>query len=298
MKTPSIFYSFAMILIVTISLSSKLAYSSDNNPVKSASSIKTEEKSPKEEDYLDQARTKISSAFDNFKKGDLPKTKQDLEEASKLLDDASRNTKNDTVRDEAHKMAIGVNKFIETLSKPTEEQEEGISRFWHQITSLINHETDRLVHGYVNLLTDEKTLKPLLSAKMHLFNAEHELFVSHDPVLAVEELDTTLSYLKDASEIARTPIKKMIASVNKDILSLKEATNTKDPWKKDSVIKDLVKASKNLDEAYDNASPSTKLRIEVIKNSVAELEDEIQKNNMRNKYDEAMIGIQNIINAM
>lgn len=260
---------------------------------------KTENHSGSEEKSLDIAREKLSNAFDSYKNGDIDATERNLKQATEWLKKASRSSKTEKARAEAHKLAMEIDSFKGQLNRLSEQQENDLARFWHRVTSLISRETDELIHRYVELSTAEKTLKYLLDAKMHLFTAEHDLFVSHEAEDAGEELGMVLDYLKEGGQVARPAIRDRLAALSKDIRLLKDNINTKQAiWKNDSVIQALDKALQDLAEADKNASPALKIQIDAVKTDIHALRVDVARNNIKNNYESAMATLQKIIHEL
>jgi hypothetical protein len=284
-------------LCLLLMLVSSPALAIDYNPVATSSSPGSTTSPGHENDNLNQARLNLSQAIDNYQNKNIEATRKNLELASEYLTKAAQNSTTDKAKEEAAKLAAAIDKFRENISQASEDQENGLTRFWHQTTSFIMREADQLTHSYIALATDEKTLKHLLDAKVHLFTAEHDLFVSHDAKDAEKELDNTLDYLNEAERVAKPVTRKRVTDLISDIQMLKEKINTRNKiWRKDSVIQSLNKALTNLDEANEKASPATKLRIAALKTDIDDLRKQEGESNIRNDYESAMSTLQSIIN--
>ena len=255
--------------------------------------------SDSEGNFLDKARVKLGYAFDAYRKGDIDTTRVNLKAATEWLHKAEQSSSSETARDEASNLAAEIEKFKVKLNDASEKEENSLARFWHRATSIMKRETDQLINDYIELSISEKTLKPLLDAKMHLFTAEHDLFVSHDAEDAGEELGDTLEYLVEASQIARPAIQQRIISLSGDIKFLREKlSTTKEIWINDSVINSLDKAIDSLADASESVSPKVKLRIELINADIRALRLDIERDNIKNNYETAMATLRNIINEL
>lgn len=251
------------------------------------------------ESTLALAREKLGYAFDAYREGDIERTKKHLDTASGSLLKALDNSKSEKTRDETSKLATEIEDFKTRLNQLTKEEENSIARFWHRATSLIKREAEQLIQDYVDLSTSEKILKHLLDAKMHFYNAEHDLFISHDAEDAGIELTRTLEYLTDASQIHVPEVQRKIILLSQNIQSLKDnLSTTKEIWSNDSVIQALDKALDNLTEVDINIAPSYKLRIETIKADIQTLRVNLARENIKNRYDSAMTTLRNIINEL
>ena len=263
------------------------------------SNLNIQSPSDHQDNSLQEARLKLEKAFDSYKKGDMAATKENLNEATQWLNKAAENSRTEKTREETRKLANEINTFEEKVNQASEQHENSLVRFWHQTTSIIKRESDHIIHSYIESSTAEKTLKHLLDAKMHLFTAEHDIFVSHEEEDAMKELSEVLNYLNQAHQIAPPNVNTKIIDLTQDIQLLKNnLTPGKDVWKKDSVIDSLDTASEDLTTAYSNASPSIKLKIESIKKDIAALRTSIERINVKNDYDTAMAKLKAIINEL
>lgn len=299
MKQNPCYFTKSTLIFILLFFISLPAQSSGMNQNEMQSSPNSKTNSASNENYLNKARLKLGNAFDNYRKGDMLATKKNLNDAAEWLNKAAQNSSTEKARDDARQLATEIDKFKETVNAASAPQENDLARFWHRTTSIIIREADQLVHSYVTLSTDSKTLKYLLDAKTHLFTAEHDLFVSHEATDAAEELDKVISYLKEAAQVSRPAIKNKITELNKDIQFLKKNIETKKgAWKNDSVIHALDKAAKNLTDASKNASPTVKLKIDMLETNIHELRQYVETNNVKNNYDASMAKLKNIINGL
>jgi hypothetical protein len=249
--------------------------------------------------YLREARIKLSNAFDSYREGDKMSAQTNLEEATAFLNKAAENSSAEKTKKEARKLATEIDKFRDEISQVPARQESILARFWHRASSIIKREADHIIHGYMEISAADKTMKPLLDAKMHLFNAEHDLFVSHDIEEAYDELGKVIVYLGEAADIATPAAKGRIDLLRENIQSLKEKiTVSSDIWKKDSVINSLNVALSSLAEAYMDATPTTKMRIEQIQNEMQALHTDVRRSSIRDDYDTSMATLRTIINDL
>jgi len=248
---------------------------------------------------LDKARYNLENASNSFRNGDIETTRSNLETAAKWLDKAAQNNETAKAREESKKLSNEINVFRDKLTQSSDIDENSLVRFWHQSTSIIKRETDHLIHSYTELSVSEKTLKYLLNAKMHLFIAEHDLFVSQLQADATRELDLVLTCLADASQAARPSIAIKIDLLRKDITLLqKNVDSTRDAWKDDQVILSLNDAMVDLKAAKSNASPGIIPRIELIEDEITALRIDHEKVNLKNSYESTMAAIKNIIHEL
>ena len=255
--------------------------------------------SDSEGDVLNEARSKLENAFSSYRKGDIEATRYNLKMATEWLNKAAQESSTEKVREEARKLAAGISIFEENISHASGQHDNSLARFWHQATSIIKRETDQLVHSYVQSAIAEKILKSLLDAKMHLFTAEHDLFISHDEEDAIEEMDNVLYYLDKANRVDFPATQDKIVALSKDVQLLKESMNSqKRAWESGSIIHSLDKALDNLTEVEKIASPAVKLRIESLKIDVYALRIDVERSNIKNGYDSAMAQLKEIINAL
>ena len=247
--------------------------------------------------YLHVARDQLGLAFEQYNDGDITASKQSLRKASDWLNRAVTHSEYDTIKTEAQKLAAEIDSFRTTLSQSSEQND--ISRFWHQATSLLLRESEHLIHSYITTSNDNATLKHLLDAKRHFFLAEHDLFVSHDSKDAVRELNDSLEYLAQADAIAKPKvearIKKLIENI-RVLISLTESS--KNSWKNNMLINSLDNAINNIANAESIATPSVKLRLKLIEQNIYQLKLDMQRTDLKTKYDSIMVGFTRAIKSI
>jgi len=259
--------------------------------------ILAEEQTNNDNTYLQVARDQLSLAFEQYNDGDIAASKQSLKKASDWLNKAVTHSEYDTIKTEAEKLASEIDSFRLTLSHSSEKND--ISRFWHQATSLILRESEQLIHSYITTSNDNATVKHLLDAKMHFYSAEHDLFVSHDPKDAVQELNDSLEYLAQANAIAKTKVKARINKLIDDIKVLISLTeSSKDSWKKNMLIDSLDKAIINIANAESIATPPIKLRLKSIEQDIYQLQSDMQRTNLKSRYDSIMVDFTRAIKSI
>jgi len=246
---------------------------------------------------LEQARTKLATAAERYGAGDIESARQLLREASDLLQRAGASMTSAKAREQAAELSSEIHSLNERLEHDSQGQEGNLSRLWHKASAIIKREAEELIHGYVELSVAERTLKPLLDAKMHLYLAEHDLFVAHDVDKARHELDKASKYLATAEQSAPGPVRAEIDALQTDVQAL--AAETKEgAWGRDSVIQSLNAASTALTEAAKLASPPVRLQIESIRSDVHAVGTDIARRNQRADYERAMMSLESIINAL
>ena len=259
--------------------------------------ILAEEQTNNDNTYLQVARDQLSLAFEQYNDGDIAASKQSLRKASDWLNKAVTHSEYDTIKTEAEKLASEIDSFRLTLSHSSEKND--ISRFWHQATSLILRESEQLIHSYITTSNDNTTVKHLLDAKMHFYSAEHDLFVSHDPKDAVQELNDSLEYLAQANAIAKIKVKARINKLIDDIKVLISLTeSSKDSWKKNMLIDSLDKAIINIANAESIATPPIKLRLKSIEQDIYQLQSDMQRTNLKSRYDSIMVDFTRAIKSI
>ena len=252
-----------------------------------------------DETALDVARLKIENAINSYKEGDMVASESDLEMAIESLNKAAKDSQTEKAREESRKLGIKIDEFKEKLNQASGQDENTLIRYWHQTISIIKRETDELIHSYIELSVSEKTLKYLLDAKMHLFMAQHDLFVSHNDEDAIKELDNVLDYLDDAVQVAKPSIKKKVLNLNKDIYALKEQINPgQEAWKKNDLVLSLNQAIDKLTKAKNIASPRIKLRIELLVTEIQSLRVDVARSNIKNDYELSIVKLRGIINEL
>jgi len=252
-----------------------------------------------DETALDVARLKIENAINRYKEGDMVASERDLEMAIESLNKAAHDSQTEKAREESRDLGIKIDKFKEKLNQESGQHENSLIRFWHQTISIIKRETDHLIHSYNELSVSEKTLKYLLDAKMHLFMAQHDLFVSHDNEDAIQELDNVLDYLDDAGQVAKPSIKKKVINLSKNIHALKEQINPgQEAWRNNDLVLSLKQAMNELTKAKNIASPRIKLQIESLETEIHTLQVDVERSNIKNDYELTIVQLREIINEL
>ncbi len=254
------------------------------------------EQTDSDKSSLHTARDHLSTAFKKYNNGDITAAKQSLKQASELLSKATEHSKSDKVKSEAEKLSKEIDNFRSTLNKSSEQHQNTLVRFWHRVTSLIKRESDHIIHSYTKSQNDNVTLKYILNAKMSFYVADHDLFVSHESKDVKQELNDSIKNLVKADEIARADIKIDIQKLISNIKTLVKLTDTnKESWKKDDLVHSLEKAIGNLAKAKANATPATVLRLNLLEKNINQLKLDIQKMNLKTRYDSIMVGFNQII---
>jgi len=257
----------------------------------------TEEQTDSENTYLHVAKSQLSNAFDEYNNGNITESRESLKKASEWLYKAVNHSKSDKVKLESKKLATEIDNFSLTLNKTSKQND--LVRFLHQASSLIKRESEDLYHSYTESSNNNRTLKHLLDAKMHFYRADHDLFVSNDSSDAKIELENTLEYLDEASSIARPDIKPRIKKLIKKIQNLILLSESKkNNWNKNNLVITLDRSLKNLNNARKIASQANKLRLDMIINNINQIKSDIQKNNVKIKYNSIMTNFTLTINSI
>ncbi|MFV2060727.1 MAG: hypothetical protein ACC653_08575 [Gammaproteobacteria bacterium] len=268
-------FSFSLMVLVLISLLIQ--------------PLQADEQANSDESSLHSARGYLSTAFKKYNDGDISAAKQNLKQASEWLNKAKAHSKSDKVKSEAEKLSSEIDSFRSTLKNSSEQHQNAMVRFWHRVTSLIKRESDHIIHSYTNSQNDNETLKYILNAKMNFYVAEHDLFVSYDSKGVKQELNNSLENLAEAELIAKPEIKTLVQKLIADIKVLVKLTeSSKESWKKDKVVHSLDKAISNLTTAQVDATPSTILKLKLLEKDINLLKTDIQKTNLKNRYDSIM----------
>lgn len=259
--------------------------------------ILAEEQTNNDNTYLHVARDQLALAFEEYNDGDIAASKQSLRKASDWLNKAVNHSEYDTIKAEAEKLAAEIDSFRLTLSQSSEHND--INRFWHHTTSLILRESEQLIHSYITTSNDNTTLRHLLDAKMHFFLAEHDLFVSHDSKDALQELNDSLEYLAQADAIAKPKVEARINKLIDNIKALISLTeSSKNSWKKNMLIDSLDEAISNVANAESIATPPIKLRLKLIEQDIYQLKLDMQRTNLKTRYDSIMVDFTRTIKSI
>ncbi len=251
------------------------------------------------EKSLNAARDQLQLAFSSFRDKQFEQTQKYLLQARELLDDSALNSASQTVQSEARNLVDEIEAFEQKLAQGADQKEGSIARFWRRATSFIRREAEQLVHQYVALSQNEKTFKHLLDAKMHLFIAEHDLFVSHDARDAYLELDKVLKDLALAQQQAVKEVLPEVEKLSAQVTALREKMNrSSESWLDNEVLMRLQKATEELLSAEQTAQPDTSMQIGSIRRQIDDLRKEVETINLRTDYDKIMKRIKMIIEKL
>ncbi len=251
------------------------------------------------DDSLGAARDQLEQAFSSYREKNIQATREHLLQARGLLDQSALNSASQTVKTEARKLVDEIQAFEQKLAAGNEAEESSIARFWRRATSFIRREAEQLVDQYVELSQNEKTFKHLLDAKMHLFIAEHDLFVSKDSRDAYAELYKVLVDLDLASREAVGEFKPQVADLTDKVTALRKLMSASEQsWLGSEVIEHLQNARSDLLLAEQTAKPETSLQISIIRHQIEGLRREEETRNLRNDYDAIMEDLKLIISKL
>ncbi len=251
------------------------------------------------DDSLSAARDQLEQAFSSYRDKNIEATREHLLQARSLLDQSALNSASQTVKTEAAKLVDEIQAFEQKLAAGNEAEEGSIARFWRRATSFIRREAEQLVDQYVELSQNEKTFKHLLDAKMHLFIAEHDLFVSHDSQDAFAELDKVLVDLDLASQEAVADFRPRVDGLTDKVTALQQLmTASEESWLGFQVIMHLQNATSDLVKAEQAAKPETSLQIGIIRHQLEGLRREEETRNLRNEYDKIMEDLKLMISKL
>ena len=242
------------------------------------------ENQPGDNTYLQVARDQLGLASDKYNAGDIAASKENLKKASDWLNKAVMHSKYEKVKIEAEKLASDIDALRLTLSHSSTQND--IVRFLHNSTSLIVRESEHLIHDYIVSSNDNTTLRHMLDAKRNFFLAEHDLFFSHDLSNALQELNESLKYLGQASEIARPDLKARVNNLVRNIkILVMLSEKSRELWNNKELIDSLDRAMNHISNAESIAAPPMKLRLKSVEQNIKQLKEDFKKTNIKNKYD-------------
>lgn len=248
------------------------------------SSVRAEASTESDNNYINVARNQLAIARDSYNASDLSLAKDHLKRASKWLTMAVLRSKSEEIKSVASQLSSDITAFNMELNESS--GDVAIVRFWQQASWLIKSESDQLINGYTETSKDNTTLRKLLDAKMRFYTADYDLFVSHNSVDAKTELNETLVYLKEASEVCRPDLRATIQMLESDInklLSLIEENEA--VWQKNELIQTINDAIYNMEQARGIAAPDVKNEIDIIYSDLKGLRKDLKKTDVKTQYD-------------
>ena len=231
---------------------------------------------------LAMAHQTLEHAKKSYNKGDIGAVQQDLDAASKWLQDPglSNNTK---AKDEAITLANEIEALQKEISHPSDEHEGTIARIWHRTTALVEHEIQHVRKSWTDTSTANKTMKHLLDAKLHFTYAEHDLFVAHNRDKANKEISRTITYLDDAEKVAIPRIQEQIAALKNDMQTL--ANSRIYASEQERIINVLTQASNSIQKVSQGVASPVQLKLETLVTEIGDLKNKIGTLESRQQYN-------------
>lgn len=244
---------------------------------------------------LAMAHQKLEQAHSDYRKGNIDAALDDLEAASRWLQDPkiSGNVK---TRDEAAKLADEVENLRKSIKSPTDEHEGTIARIWHRASVLVKHEIQNLERGWKETSTTNKTLKHLLDAKLHLNYAEHELFVSHETKKSSRDLNKAIAYMDEAYKVAAPEVREKIASIRVDLQKL--SSNQIGTSEQKKIFNALDTARASLDGASQGVTPLIQVRLRAITSEIEDLKERIGILERQAQYEMILKKVRELIRGL
>ena len=231
---------------------------------------------------LAMAHQKLEQAYDDYKEGNIDAVQNDLNAASKWLQDPEIGN-NTITRDEAAKLADEIQSLQQKIKHPSDKHEAALTRIWHRTSALVRYEIQQMERSWSENSTANKTLKHLLGAKLHLNYAEHELFDSHETEKANRDLNKAITYLDDAYNIATPGVREKIASIKKDMQML--ANSHISTSEQQEVFDALDTASASLKDISQSVAPLIQARLKIITTEIENLKGRIGILERQQQYD-------------
>jgi hypothetical protein len=231
---------------------------------------------------LAMAHQTLEHAKKSYNKGDIGAVQQDLDAASKWLQDPglSNNTK---AKDEAITLANEIEALQKEVSRPSDEHEGTIARIWHRTTALVEHEIQHVRKSWTDTSTANKTMKHLLDAKLHFTYAEHDLFVAHNRDKANKEISRTITYLDDAEKVAIPRIQEQIAALKNDMQTL--ANSRIYASEQERIINVLTQASNSIQKVSQGVASPVQSKLQTLVTEIGDLKNKIGTLESRQQYN-------------
>ena len=231
---------------------------------------------------LAMAHQTLEHAKKSYNKGDIGAVQQDLDAASKWLQDPvlSNNTK---AKDEAITLANEIEALQKEVSRPSDEHEGLSPRIWHRTTALVEHEIQHVRKSWTDTSTANKTMKHLLDAKLHFTYAEHDLFVAHNRDKANKEISRTITYLDDAEKVAIPRIQEQIAALKNDMQTL--ANSRIYASEQERIINVLTQASNSIQKVSQGVASPVQSKLQTLVTEIGDLKNKIGTLESRQQYN-------------
>lgn len=174
---------------------------------------------------LAKARRELWQAMEDYAAGHHEAVEADLRRAQDWLEKVNADADTKTQR-EAQRLHSDIMELLERETHKTPEGKSELAGFGHRSMGLVERQAEKLYHAWRDQQTENHIFGQLVNAKMHLYYAEHELFVSGDAEDAQEELSKTKAYLEAAATAASEERKSEIEALEEHVATLSPpATN-------------------------------------------------------------------------
>jgi len=173
---------------------------------------------------LVSARTHLSRAAKNYHDEYFAAAKADLAQAGEWLRRAGKDV-DEKGRKEAQKLAADIDTLKDKIDTEADDHLHTLGNFLHRSAVLIEREAEDLWLRYKRQQAENRTLRKLLDAKMHLFYAEHDLAKGRDADAIRKELKFTDRYLEEALSEAEPPERERISELRKEVRALEADLN-------------------------------------------------------------------------
>lgn len=188
---------------------------------------------------LAKARRSLWQAMENYSAGHHEAVEAQLTLALQWLERVKAG-KDSKIGHEAQQLRREINELLDQESHKTPEAESALAGFWHRTVGLVEHQAEKLYHAWRDQESENHLYRQLIDAKMHLFYAEHELFVSHDADDAKQELKETIQYLQAAATETTGERKVRIEALIKEVEALASLSDNPDTKAHDQYDKALT----------------------------------------------------------
>lgn len=115
----------------------------------------------------------------------------------------------------------------------------------------------------------------------------------------MQELNISLNYLNQAEKIARPDLKPRIKNLIDKIKALMLLTESnKKSWINDRLINSLDQAIRSITNAESIATPPIRLKLKLIEQDIYQLKLDMQKTNIKNRYDSIITEFTRVIKSI
>ncbi len=171
------------------------------------------------------AKKNLWRATSDYAAGDYAAAEADLKQADTYLKQAAESA-DETTREEVNKLIQDMVTLEGKVGKGNKENGATITNLWERSEALSKREAEHVSTGRQKLRDQNRLMRYLIEAKLHLAYAESYQFTTGDIAKAKVEIHDVEAYLKSAAEQVDSKMKSTINALEKMVDQIKADLNS------------------------------------------------------------------------